>query len=138
MSIVYCDGSCLGNPGRGGWAAVCVEQDRALWEISGRDPMTTNNRMELKAACMAIERAGDCTIYTDSMYVQQGITVWIRKWEMNGWKTANRSPVKNEDLWKELRVLCKKHSVNWEWVKGHHISRWNIRADELARIAANP
>ena len=113
---IYCDGSCLGNPGHGGWAFFVVEESQMH---SGHELNTTNNRMELLAACKAIEYAGDCMLFTDSKYLTLGITEWLQKWKKNGWKTSTKAPVKNCDLWIRLDLLVGSHKVCWEWVKGH-------------------
>ena len=132
--IVYTDGSCLKNPnGPGGWAFIVIEIDR-IWEVSGGDKSTTNNRMELEAAIQTLEflssRDEDIIIYTDSKYVINGITTWIHNWIRKDWKK-----VKNVDLWKRLHVLNNKR-VEWKWVKGHSGDKYNDRADELAKMEA--
>ena len=131
---VYTDGSCLKNPnGPGGWAFIVIELDR-IWEVSGGDKSTTNNRMELEAAIQTLEflssRDEDIIIYTDSKYVINGITIWIHNWIRKDWKK-----VKNVDLWKRLYVLNDKR-VEWKWVKGHSGDKYNDRADELAKMEA--
>jgi ribonuclease HI len=132
------DGACLGNPGPGGWAAIlrCGTQER---ELSGSEPATTNNRMELTAAVRglgALREACDVEIVTDSEYLKNGITQWIAKWKRNGWKTAAKQPVKNQDLWEELDRQVSRHTTRWTWTKGHASHTDNNRADELAARAA--
>jgi ribonuclease HI len=134
---IYTDGSCKGNPGPGGWAAVLQYQNKEK-EISGFEPDTTNNRMELKAAVEALrvlKRSCVVDVYTDSQYVRQGMTAWIFNWRKNGWKSADKKPIKNQDLWVELDDLSKQHQVKWHWVKGHSGHPMNERVDELARRA---
>lgn len=131
---VYTDGACKGNPGPGGWGALLRHGDheRELW---GFDPATTNNRMELTAVIRALEALKHrCKVklHTDSQYVQKGITEWITNWKKRGWKTADRKPVKNDDLWRELDALAAKHDIQWIWVKGHAGHDGNERADVLA------
>jgi ribonuclease HI len=135
---IYTDGACSGNPGPGGWGAVIFDEENNQKNISGNDKNTTNNRMELLAAIMALKKIksnSDVVIYTDSIYVKNGITEWMVKWEKNGWKNANKKPVKNKDLWLKLNVLCKKSNVSWKWVKGHSTNKYNNLADELATRA---
>ena len=135
---IYTDGACSGNPGPGGWGAVILNKDNNQNNISGNEKDTTNNRMELMAPIMAlkkIETNEEVTIYTDSTYVKNGITEWIKKWEKNGWKNANKKPVKNKDLWIKLNNLCKGNKIIWEWVKGHSNNKYNNLADELATRA---
>ena len=130
---MYTDGSCLGNPGPGGWAAVSVNPP---FEICGNDPHTTNNRMELTAVIKGLERITDTTvdIYTDSVYVKNGITKWIHGWLKNNWKTSNGTDVKNQDLWLTLlRLTQGPVQVQWHWVKAHAGNSLNERADQLAR-----
>lgn len=134
--IIYCDGSCLGNPGPGGWGAVIDGK-----EISGCEAMTTNNRMELTAAIQSLTLAKmkGCEIVqvvTDSKYVIKGITEWMINWKRNGWRTAARKAVLNDDLWKELDRVCDGMNIEWEWVKGHSGHELNERADRLAANAA--
>ena len=138
MITIYTDGACSGNPGPGGWGAVIFDEENNQKNISGNDKNTTNNRMELLAAIMALKKIksnSDVVIYTDSIYVKNGITEWMVKWEKNGWKNANKKPVKNKDLWLKLNVLCKKSNVSWKWVKGHSTNKYNNLADELATRA---
>ena len=143
--FAYTDGACSGNPGPGGWGALLIARDGETVlkerELSGGEALTTNNRMELMAAISALEaleRAGQVTIVTDSVYVKDGLTKWINNWKRNGWKTAAKKPVKNEDLWKRLDEAVSRHSVSWEWVKGHAGHEENERADELARAGMEP
>ena len=135
---IYTDGACSGNPGPGGWAAVIVEGDEVKEMIYGNEKNTTNNKMELLAPIKAIQkfkRKSEISIFTDSTYVKEGITVWINKWEKNGWKTVSKKPVKNKDLWKKLKDLSSKHSIKWIWVKGHAHNKYNNIVDELAQGA---
>jgi ribonuclease HI len=137
---VYTDGGCDPNPGPGGWGAVLRFGDRE-WVLSGNDPKTTNNRMELQAATAALatlkETLGRCHVelYTDSEYLRRGITEWIAGWERNGWRTADKQPVKNQDLWQRLQQLAQAHNVRWHWLKGHTGHPLNERADRLATEA---
>jgi ribonuclease HI len=133
---IFTDGACSGNPGPGGWGALLRSGDHEK-EISGGEPETTNNRMELMAAIAALEglkSASQVDLHTDSTYVKDGITKWIHNWESNGWKTAAKKPVKNVDLWKRLQAALARHEVTWHWVKGHAGHPENERADELARM----
>lgn len=147
---IYTDGSCLGNPGTGGYGVVMfVEQqdDDQCMELSQGFKLTTNNRMELLAAIVALEKVNEftiaynthipCTIVTDSQYVKNGITKWIHGWVKNGWKTSAKTPVKNDDLWKRLHAVVKLTNPSWEWVRGHSGDKHNERCDELARSAAS-
>lgn len=134
---IYTDGSCLGNPGPGGWGVV-MRYKGVEKELSGTVPSTTNNRMELQAAIegiKAIKRSITVELYTDSKYLRDGITQWLPKWKANGWRRADRKPVKNKDLWEELDKLVQNHTISWHWVKGHQGHPENERADELARNA---
>ena len=134
--IIHTDGACSGNPGPGGWGAILKFGDVEK-ELKGGEAHTTNNRMELMAAISALEALKKpCTVdlYTDSQYVRQGITDWMRKWKKNGWKTADKKPVKNAELWVRLDEAASRHKVNWHWVKGHAGHPENERADELARL----
>ena len=133
--VIYSDGACSGNPGPGGWGAVLIYGDKRK-EISGGEPHTTNNRMELRAATEALtilNRPCCAELHTDSEYLRKGITQWIANWKRNGWKTASKQPVKNADLWEQLDEARERHKVNWHWVKGHAGEPENERADELAR-----
>ncbi len=141
----FTDGACSGNPGPGGWGVLLQarEGDAVLKErdLSGGEADTTNNRMELLAAINALEslgRATAITVVTDSAYVKNGVTSWIHGWKRNGWKTADRKPVKNADLWQRLDEAQKRHTVTWKWVKGHAGHPENERADELARAGMAP
>lgn len=133
---IFTDGACSGNPGPGGWGALLRSGEHEK-EMSGGEPETTNNRMELMAAIAALEglkAASRVDLHTDSTYVKDGITKWIHNWERNGWKTAAKKPVKNVDLWKRLQAALARHDVTWHWVKGHAGHPENERADELARM----
>lgn len=135
---LYTDGACLGNPGPGGWAVVLHWRGREK-ELSGAEAATTNNRMELMAAIRGLEaltRGADVRVHTDSAYLRDGITRWIHAWKQNGWRTADRKPVKNTDLWRRLDEALARHRVEWLWVKGHAGHPGNERADRLARAAA--
>ena len=137
---IYTDGACSGNPGPGGWGAVIFDKDKTQKNISGKEENTTNNRMELMAPIMALKKIkinSEAIIYTDSTYVKNGITNWIKKWEKNGWKNANKKPVKNKDLWLKLNDLCQKNHIVWKWIKGHSNNKYNNLADELATQAIN-
>lgn len=132
---IWTDGACSGNPGPGGWGAV-VRIDGVETELSGGEPATTNNRMELMGAIAALESLPDgsaATLHTDSQYVKNGLTSWIHGWKRNGWRTASREPVKNVDLWQRLDAAAGKHKIEWKWVKGHAGDVMNERADGLAR-----
>jgi len=134
---IWTDGACSGNPGPGGWGAILKYGDVEK-ELSGAEAATTNNRMELMGAISALEalkRETKVTLHTDSKYVMDGVTKWIHGWKKNGWKTADKKPVKNEDLWKRLDAANASHDVTWKWVKGHADDVMNNRADELARSA---
>ena len=132
---IFTDGSSKGNPGPGGWGAILTFGDHEK-ELNGGEPHTTNNRMELMAAIPALEalkRSCIVDLHTDSQYVKNGITGWINGWKKNGWRTADKKPVKNVDLWKRLDAALAQHTVHWHWVKGHAGHTMNERADELAR-----
>ncbi len=134
---VFTDGACSGNPGPGGWGAILCSGAHEK-EISGGERLTTNNRMELMAAIRALEaitKPATVVIHTDSKYVMDGITQWLPRWKKNGWKTADKKPVKNEDLWRALEAECARHQVTWRWVRGHNGHPENERADALARRA---
>ena len=143
--VAYTDGACSGNPGPGGWGVLLqafsdnkVVKER---ELSNGERLTTNNKMELRAAIAALEildRTSEITIITDSKYVMNGIQTWLAGWKKNNWKTASKKPVKNEELWKRLDLLCEQHEVNWKWVKGHAGDMGNERVDKLARNAMEP
>lgn len=131
---VFTDGACKGNPGPGGWGALLQGMGKER-ELYGGEPLTTNNRMELMGAIRALEalkRPCRVILHTDSKYVQQGITAWIHNWKQRGWKTADKRPVKNEDLWRRLDELASSHHVQWVWIKGHAGHDGNERADALA------
>lgn len=135
---IYTDGACLGNPGRGGWGAILIWQDQEK-ELSGGEANTTNNRMELMAAIKALEavkRPVPIRLVSDSTYLRDGITKWINGWRKNGWKTANKTPVANQDLWQRLDELNQSHDISWEWVKGHSGHPMNERCDNMARQEA--
>jgi ribonuclease HI len=133
---IYTDGACKGNPGAGGWGALLTRGGKTR-ELHGGEALTTNNRMELTAVIRALEalRPGSqVRLHTDSQYVQLGISGWINKWKKNGWRTADKKPVKNEDLWRRLDELAAQHDVEWLWVRGHDGNAGNERADELANL----
>ncbi|WP_412552537.1 ribonuclease HI [Shimia sp. MIT1388] len=143
--IAYTDGACSGNPGPGGWGTLLQAKDGDTVvkerELKGGAENTTNNKMELMAAIMALEtleRASTITVVTDSTYVKNGVTGWIFGWKKNGWKTSAKKPVKNADLWQRLDAAQARHQVTWEWVKGHAGHPENERADELARAGMAP
>ena len=138
MIKIYTDGSCIGNPGPGGWAVIILD-NRNEKKISGKKNNTTNNQMELLAPIKALsnfDKQKSFTIFTDSIYVKDGITKWIKNWKKNNWKTSRKKPVKNQKLWKKLDELVKFHDVKWEWIKGHSTNIYNNLVDELARKAA--
>jgi ribonuclease HI len=135
--VIHTDGACSGNPGPGGWGAVLSYGGKTR-ELSGGEANTTNNRMELMATIQALEslkRPVAACVITDSVYVKEGITRWIERWKVNGWKTASRKPVKNADLWRRLDAAIAAHTVEWRWVKGHAGDPGNEHADALARQA---
>ena len=135
---IFTDGACSGNPGPGGWGALLRYRDTEK-ELSGGEAESTNNRMELMAAIMALEsltRPIKVCLYTDSTYVRDGITKWIHGWRENGWKTATKKAVKNVDLWQRLDLAAERHTIDWQWIKGHAGHPGNERADELAREAS--
>jgi ribonuclease HI len=135
--IIHTDGACSGNPGPGGWGAILSFGDHEK-EIRGGEPHTTNNRMELMAAIAALEalkRPCKVELHTDSQYMHNGISTWIKQWKRNGWRTADKKPVKNVDLWQRLDAALVQHEVHWHWVKGHDGHEMNERADQLARSA---
>ncbi|WP_028466830.1 MULTISPECIES: ribonuclease HI [Nisaea] len=134
---IYTDGACSGNPGPGGWGAILRYGDTEK-ELSGGDKETTNNRMEMMAAITSLEtltRPMHVDLYTDSTYVRDGITKWIHGWKKRGWRTADKKPVKNMELWQRLEAAVERHEIEWHWVKGHAGHPENERADELARLA---
>ena len=136
---IYTDGACSGNPGPGGWGAILSAAGHER-ELSGSHPHTTNNRMELTAALrglQSLKRPCRVVLHTDSKYLQGGMTGWLANWKRNGWKTAAKKPVRNEDLWRELDNACTMHRVEWRWVRGHSGNPGNERADHLAREAMN-
>lgn len=133
--VIHTDGACSGNPGPGGWGAI-LEFGKIKKEIKGGESHTTNNRMELMAAISALEmlkKPCEVDLYTDSQYVRNGIMTWIKGWKKNGWKTADKKPVKNVELWQQLDRALGEHKITWHWVKGHAGHDLNERADELAR-----
>jgi ribonuclease HI len=135
---IYTDGACKGNPGVGGWGALLQYNGHAR-ELFGGEKLTTNNRMELLAVIRALEalkQSCDVRLHTDSTYVQKGITEWIHSWKKRDWRTADKKPVKNDDLWKELDVLTQRHRIEWLWVRGHSGHDGNERADKLANLGA--
>ena len=135
---IYTDGACSGNPGPGGWAVIILVNNEIKEMFFGSEKNTTNNQMELLAPIKAIQKfkkKSEISIFTDSTYVRDGITIWIKKWEQNGWKTASKKPVKNKELWKKLKNLSSKHSIKWIWVKGHAQDKYNNLVDELAQGA---
>ena len=134
LVVIYADGACKGNPGPGGWG-VWISMGGHSKELCGGEPITTNNRMELTAVIKALEalkRACKVRIYTDSVYVQKGMTEWLKSWKARGWRTADKKPVKNDDLWQALDALAQQHQIEWLWVKGHAGDEGNERADALA------
>jgi ribonuclease HI len=138
--VIHTDGACSGNPGPGGWGAI-LESGGHRKEIKGGEAMTTNNRMELTAAIEALEalkQPSEVELYTDSNYLRGGITGWIKKWKVNGWRTSDKKAVANEELWRKLELAAERHKVRWHWVKGHHGHDDNERADELAREGMAP
>ena len=137
---IFTDGACSGNPGPGGWAAILTLGANSK-ELCGGEPETTNNRMELTAAIMALEaltKPSAIDLKTDSKYVMDGITSWIKGWKKRGWRTAGNDPVKNKDLWQRLDAAVERHRIAWHWVKGHDGDAMNERADELARQGMRP
>jgi ribonuclease HI len=138
--VIHTDGACSGNPGPGGWGAI-LRYGGHEKELKGGEKLTTNNRMELTAAIMALEtltRPATVEIHTDSQYVKDGISKWIHGWKRNGWKTSDKKPVKNAELWQRLDAALGRHQVSWHWVKGHAGHDDNERADELARDGMAP
>ena len=139
MIKIYTDGSCIGNPGNGGWAAIIIDDGKKT-QIKGSKKNTTNNQMELLApieALKKIPKESKVQIFTDSKYLKLGITEWIHNWKKNGWKTADKHPVKNKELWEELDLLANEFEINWNWVKAHSTDELNNEVDLIAREAAN-
>ena len=139
MIQIYTDGSCLGNPGKGGWAAIILDDGKKT-ELKGGKKDTTNNQMELLAPIKALKeipKGSKVQIFTDSKYVKSGITEWIHNWKKNGWKTANKKEVSNKELWTELDLLNNEFEISWNWVKAHSADKLNNEVDLLARDAAN-
>jgi ribonuclease HI len=137
---IWTDGACSGNPGPGGWGAVLRYGEREK-ELKGGEPLTTNNRMELTAAIAALEtltRPCIVALHTDSQYLRGGVTGWLATWKRNGWRTSDKKPVKNEDLWRRLDDAVARHDIDWLWVRGHAGDPLNERADELAREGMSP
>jgi len=134
--VIYTDGACKGNPGIGGWGAF-LSIDEHVRELSGGELQTTNNRMELRAtieALTALKYPCSVDLYTDSVYVRDGVTKWLDNWKRNGWRTAGKQPVKNQDLWEQLDRVMAQHTITWHWVKGHSGDPGNERADSLANL----
>ena len=139
MIKIYTDGSCLENPGNGGWAAIIIDGGKKT-QIKGSKKNTTNNQMELLApieALKKIPKGSKIEIFTDSKYVKSGITEWIHNWKKNGWKTADKQPVKNKELWEELDFLANEFEISWNWIKAHSTDKLNNEVDLIAREAAN-
>ena len=139
MIKIYTDGSCLENPGNGGWAAIIIDEGKKT-EIKGSKKNTTNNQMELIAPIQALKKipkGSNVQIFTDSKYVKSGITEWIHNWKKNGWKTANKQQVKNKELWTNLDLLSNEFEINWNWVKAHSTDKLNNEVDLIARETAN-
>ena len=138
--IIHTDGACSGNPGPGGWGAV-LQYNGTVKDLKGGAPITTNNKMELTAAIealSALKRPCEIELHTDSVYVKDGLTKWIHGWKRNGWRTADKKPVKNVELWQALDEAVKRHTINWRWVKGHAGDEMNERADQLANEGMAP
>ena len=139
MIKIYTDGSCLDNPGNGGWAAIIIDDGKKT-QIKGSKKNTTNNQMELLAPIQALKKipkGSKVQIFTDSKYVKSGITEWIHNWKKNGWKTSNKQPVKNKELWTELDILSSEFDIDWNWVKSHSTDKLNNEVDLLARSSVN-
>ena len=139
MIKIYTDGSCLENPGNGGWAAIIIDDGKKT-QVKGSKKNTTNNQMELLApieALKKIPKGSEVEIFTDSKYVKSGITEWIHNWKKNGWKTANKQKVKNKDLWVELDLLSSQFDIKWSWIKAHSTDKLNNEVDLIAKEAAN-
>ena len=140
LVAIWTDGACSGNPGPGGWGAI-LRNGRHEKELSGGEALTTNNRMELTAAIAALEALkAPCRVelHTDSQYLRGGVTEWIHNWKRNGWRTADKKPVKNDDLWRRLDAAAERHAIDWRWVKGHAGDETNERADALSRKGMAP
>ncbi|MFM7084301.1 MAG: ribonuclease HI [Hyphomicrobium sp.] len=138
--VIFTDGACSGNPGPGGWGAVLLWGEHRK-ELLGGAEMTTNNRMELTAVIQALDalkRGTHIDLYTDSSYVKNGITIWLQTWKLNNWRTSDKKPVKNIDLWQQLEAARHRHRIDWHWIKGHAGHQENERADELARQGMTP
>jgi ribonuclease HI len=138
--VIHTDGACSGNPGPGGWGAVLAYGD-TIKELKGGEALTTNNRMELTAAIEALnalKRPCAVELHTDSQYVKNGLTTWIKGWKRNGWRTADKKPVKNAELWQALDEAVSRHEISWHWVKGHNGDEMNERADRLANEGMAP
>ena len=138
MIKIYTDGSCIGNPGNGGWAAIIIKDGKKT-QIKGFKKNTTNNQMELLAPIQVLKKipkGSKVQIFTDSKYVKSGITEWIHNWKKNGWKTANKQPVKNKELWEELDLLTNEFEISWNWVKAHSVDKLNNEVDLIAREAS--
>ena len=141
MITIYTDGACSGNPGPGGWGVLIERPDDNAHELCGGEQDTTNNRMELMAAIQALnffDTPQELIVITDSVYVKDGISSWLKNWKARDWKTANKSPVKNKDLWQALDAAAQRHNISWQWVKGHAGDPGNERADALARQGMAP
>ncbi len=139
MIKIYTDGSCIGNPGSGGWAAIIINNEKKI-QIKGNKKNTTNNQMELLAPIKALKKipkGSKVQIFTDSKYVKLGITEWIHNWKKNGWKTANKQQVKNKELWEELDLLCSEFEIRWSWVKAHSTDKLNNEVDLIAKETAS-
>ena len=139
MIKIYTDGSCLENPGNGGWAAIIIDDEKKT-QIKGSKKNTTNNQMELLAPIEALKKipnGSKIEIFTDSKYVKSGITEWIHNWKKNGWKTADKQPVKNKELWEELDLLANQFEISWNWIKAHSTDELNNEVDLIAKEAAN-
>ena len=139
MIKIYTDGSCIGNPGNGGWAAIIINSEKKI-QVKGSKKNTTNNQMELLAPIQALKKipkGSKIQIFTDSKYVKSGITEWIHNWKKNGWITANKQKVKNKELWIELDILSNQFEISWNWVKSHSTDKLNNEVDLIAREAAN-
>jgi ribonuclease HI len=135
--VIHTDGACRGNPGPGGWGALLEFRGKEK-TLQGAEALTTNNRMELMAAIVALEtlkEACEVTLYTDSIYLKQGLNEWLPNWKLKGWRTADKKPVKNQDLWQRLELAAARHRIDWHWVKGHAGNRGNEAADQLANEA---